>query len=354
MRKISIAVCDANEAYSRKLGEWIALEQGERILGYSFFTPESFLEFQRSKKVDVVLLGTGFWEDAGIAEQALAAVSGNAAESPVETVWICLYDPAEGECFEWADSIPMIEKYQPASGIIREVFALCQKYRKEEQEVFAAGREVIGIYSPGHSIWQTPFALTLAQALSQRERVLYVNLKECAGFSSWLKESYQRDLLDVMYLCLTGKGNISDCINSAVHRLEGFDYIPPAKDCVCLGQIAGEDYIRFLRLVIEKSGYDIIILDFGMMVPGFMEMLGLCGKGYVLSGGMGLQEHALEHLKEMLAKQGSLELEEKLSYLSLPCMASEICMGESKMQQWIWGELGDYVRALVGVQVGTD
>lgn len=357
MRKISIAVCDTNAAYSSKLGEWITLEHGRQSLGYSFSTPEGFLEFQKTKKVDVVLLGTGFWEDARITGQVLEAMSKGSeiSQDSKDTLWIYLYDSVERERFpESTVMIPRIHKYQAASGIVREIFAFCQKYRKEEQEIFVSECEVIGIYSPGHSIWQTPFALTLAQVLNQKERVIYVNLNECAGFSVWLKEDYQRDLLDVMYLCLTGEGCISDCIKSAVYSIEGFDYIPPAWDGICLGQISKEDYVRFFRLLIEKSGYDIVILDFGMMIPGFLELFGMCGKVYVLKDRMGLQEFFLAHFKEMVARQGNQELEEKLLYLSLPSMITENGSGQLKMQQWIWGELGDYIRQLVGVQIGTD
>lgn len=150
------------------------------------------------------------------------------------------------------------------------------------------------------------------------------------------------------------EGNISDCIKSAVYTLEGFDYIPPAGDGVCLGQISKQDYIRFFRLLIEKGGYDIVILDFGMMVPGFSEMMGMCSKAYILSDQTGLQEYSLQHFKEMVARQKNWELEQKLSYLSLPSGAVKNCQGEPKMQQWIWGELGDYVRELMGVQIGTN
>ena len=183
--------------------------------------------------------------------------------------------------------------------------------------------------------------------------MLYVSFKECAGFSSWLQESYQRDLLDVMYLCLTGEGkNVEDCIRSAAYVLEGVDYIPPSEDSLCLGQVSGQDYTRFVRLLAEKGGYGVIVLDFGMMVPGFLELLGMCSKMYVLGGHAGLGGHALAHFKQMMGRQKDQKLEGKLCYLTLPRMAVE-CQGE-QMQQWVWGELGDYVRELLGVQIGTD
>lgn len=355
MSKVLIAVCDADAAYGRKLGEWITLGKGGDLAGCSFSSPGQFLEFQKTKAPDVALLGQGFWEDAQIAGQAAGAMAEEAKKGHGETLWLCLYGSGGADKIpESLQMLPVVEKYQPASGIVREIFSYCQQYREGEQEPAGPGPELVGIYSPGQDPWQTPFALTFAQELGREERVLYVNFKECAGFSSWLKESYQRDLMDVMYLCLTGdEENVPDCIRSAVYVLEGVDYIPPSEDSLCLGQVSGQDYVRFVRLLAEKSGYGSIILDFGMMVPGFLELLGLCSKIYVLGGQMGLKKHALEHFRQMMGRQeGNQKLEEKLCYLTLPKIAVN-CQGD-QMQQWVWGELGDYVRGLLGVQIGTD
>ena len=384
MRKISIAVCDTDRTYGQRLGEWLSLERGDRVCGSSFSAPENFLEFQKEGEVDVVLLGSGFWEEPAItaqmketlalqesaaqAEEALAEhktaaqtgvqteqkLQGEQKENSGRILWIYLTDLSVKQNLpDLAQNFPVIGKYQAASQIVREIFLYYQKLGLPEHELTLANREILGIYSPAHSIWQTPFALTLAQALSPKEKVLYVNFRECAGFEEWLGENYQRDLLDVMYLCLTGEGNISDCIDSAVYSLEGFDYIPPARDSECLGGVSGRDYLKFIRLLAEKSGYEALILDLGMMFSGFFSLLELCGKVYIVSESGELPGNARKHFKQVAARQENAQLERKISYLQLP----ELNAGfrrEEKMQQWIWGELGDYARRIAGVQGGTD
>ncbi|MCI9491996.1 MAG: hypothetical protein HFH42_02525 [Lachnospiraceae bacterium] len=353
MKKLFLAVCDMEAAYAKKLGEWISLEKSGWFSVHIFFSPQNFLEFQNTGNLDVALLGSGFWEDAQIMGQVLHGARKGTGQK--EVLWMFLKGSEEsGKVPDAACMFPVIEKYQPASGIVREIFSYCQKYREKGQEGMPIRREVTGIYSPCHSAVQTPFALTLAQVLSQEEKVLYVNFNECAGFAEWLQESYSHDLLDVMYLCLAEEGKASESIGSAAHRLEGFDYIPPAEDGVCLGEISRDDYKRFLTLLIEKSGYDVVILDFGMMAPGFLELLELCSKVYILAEPSNWQGYALRHFRRMIARQGNQPLEEKMSYLSLPSVAAGNCQGGQKMQQWIWGELGDYARELVGVQSGTD
>lgn len=374
MSKITIAVCDTDKTYGQKLGEWISLEKGGRVFGSSFSTLEGFLEFQKKGRVDIVLLGNGFWDEPAITAQMKEELEeketqkdtvqkkGTVTEKKLQKdqtknthkiLWIYLKDSSvRQEHWDLAKNFPVIGKYQPASRIVREIFYHYQKLG-EQQETDMISREVLGVYSPEHSIWQTPFALTLAQTLGQKEKVLYVNFKECAGFAEWLQENYPRDLLDVMYLCLTSEGNIADCVGSAVYSMENFDYIPPADDSQCLGEVSGQDYLQFVKLLADKSGYEVIILDFGMMVSGFFSLLEFCSKVYVPFERGELQKNAWKHFKQIVARQENLRLEEKAAYFQLPDMNPYNCR-ENKIQQWIWGELGDCARQIAGVQGGTD
>lgn len=351
MRKISVAVCDRDRAYGSRLGEWISLEKGDRLLGCSFSTPEGFLEFRKGQRTEVVLLGCGFQEDIRILEQIEESRTDGREEvnSRTDTVWMYLHDPEqEAEVPEAVRKLPVIEKYQAAPEIVRDIFLYYQKYGGETQESRAIEKEVLGVYSPGHSILQTPFALTLAQAFTGKGKVLYVNLKECAGFSRWLQEKYQRDLLDAMYLCLNGERNIADCIRSVVCSLEGFDYIPPAEDGICLGETDRKDYGQFITLLAEKSGYDVVILDFGMMIPGFFDILEKCSHVYIPSEPGELQEEAVYQFRQMMSRQNRPLLEEHVTCLRLPPVETGRYQGVQRLQQWVWGELGDCARELAG------
>lgn len=367
MRKILIAVCDKDGAYGEKLGEWVSLQKGGKMQGVSFSSPERFLEYHRSRKQDIVLLGKGFTDDPQICREvvgegdAAGLVSGekkDVGQALPENrkggvLWMRLRE-ADGteQPLGRIRELPAVDKYQPAPALLREIFAIYQEWENALPDGPDGGREVIGVYSPGHSIWQTPFALTFAQGLAQKEKVLYVNLKECAGFRGWFHEEYGKDLLDVMYLCLNSEVNIAHCINSALYTMEGVDYIPPAEDGGCLGEISAEDYLRFVGLLVKGSGYHTILLDFGMMVPGFFQMLGICSRTYVVTEPGELQKAPLQQFRQMAARQEA-RLEEKLVYLSLPAVAGN-CLGEGKMQQWLWGAMGDFSRRLAGVQSGAD
>lgn len=357
MSKIMIAVCDTDGAYAERLGEWISLEYGGELQAMSFCSPECFLENFGTHQPDIVLLAQEFLEHVRVRELLKQQ---RAEEEPMKESWqkgaMWLY--LHGEEIPDLDYVPellAVEKYQPASQIIREVFFHYQQWggRIQHREA-GANKEMIGIYSPGHSIWQTPFALTFAHALAEREKVLYVNFKECAGFEGWFQEKYERDLLDVMYLCLSSEVNITDCINSTRYRMEKIHYIPPAEDGGCLSEVAAQDYVKFVQLLEKKSDYNVIILDFGMMIPGFYQLLDLCSRVYITTEHCELHKDPLHHFQQMTERQTNVKLNHKLIYLTLPAMNLEICPGADRMQQWLWGSMGDYSREIAGVQGGTD
>lgn len=355
MRKIMIAVCDTDTAYGERLGEWISLENEGKFLGVFFSAWECFLESYQSHIPDIVLLGKGFLNYPQMRERLL---DHKKTEEEIENMekepfWLYLSE-GEGQAPSCVQEFPAVEKYQSASRILRQVFSHYQNWGKGREPDDVAEKEIIGIYSPGHSIWQTPFALTFAQALGQREKVLYVNLKECAGFSGWFQEEYEKDLLDVMYLCLTNEVNVSDCVNSALYTMEGIHYIPPAEDGGCLGEISFQDYLAFVKLLAAKSGYNVILMDFGMMLPGFYKILEVCTTVYVVTEPGEIQEAPLLQFRQMTARQENVQLDKKLVYLSLPAICQQVCPGTARLQQWLWGEMGDFSRRLAGVQSGTD
>ena len=353
MRKILIAVCDEDSSYGEKLAEWISSQKGEKLRCVSFCSPERFLEYLNSQSLDIVLLGAGFWEEPQVCEEILR--QGQAARHSAEVLWMYLCD---GDCQrqipEYIGALPAVDKYQPVSRLLRQIFSVYQEWDGGTPGQSGTGKEIVGIYSPGHSIWQTPFALTFAQALARERKLLYVNLHECSGFKGWFHEEYEKDLLDVMYLCLEGNVNVAHCIGSALYSMEGIDYIPPAEDGGCLGEISAEDYLKFVGLLSENSGYDMILLEFGMMLPGFFQLLGMCGKVYIVTEPGEMQAAPLQQFRQIVERQEKAELVQKLIYLSLPVISNEAYSGEGKMQQWLWGTMGDFSRRLAGVSCGAD
>ena len=75
-----------------KLGEWISLEHGERLLGSFFSSPEYFWNSYVRQMPDIVLLGDGFLEDARIRAELLRreGVGEELKDSGQEPLWLYL------------------------------------------------------------------------------------------------------------------------------------------------------------------------------------------------------------------------------------------------------------------------
>ncbi|MEG0961350.1 MAG: hypothetical protein RSD28_03350 [Lachnospiraceae bacterium] len=333
MKNISIAVCDKDRIYGTRLAEWIMQERKDRFDSYYFSQWELFSHMQKEQKFEIVLLGREFLNNNFLAEE--------------HTMWFYLYDETQ-ELEEEYPEIPVVDKYQPASEILRQVFGYYQKKREESPSTLSEKKELIGVYAPDRSIWQIPFSMILAQTLSGKEQVLYVNFMECTGFFRWFETCYQKDFLDEMYQMLESEQSFITTISSVVYSMEGFDYIPPAMDGELLGELTREQYQKFVNILRNQNVYDVVILDFGSMIPGFFQLLDSCSKIYITREQGMMSQGMAEQFEENIKRHGTLKLSDKIKQVEFPRMQRQYLTKEHLMQQWLWGEMGDYVRKLVG------
>lgn len=337
MSKLSVAVCDENRSYGESVSTCLFVEQGKDFSGCSFSSPEVFKAQYDRQRFQVVLLGKAFIQEVWIQEEMKQAQ---------KILWIYLKEEGE-KTEELAELLPAVEKYQPVSMLVRSIYRYYEEYQKEDVRVLGKKSEVLGWFSPDHNIWQTPMAMTMASLLAEKEKVLYVNLKECSGFEKWFEEDYEQDLLDVMYFCQKSEQKSVVELGKYIYSLENLDYIPPVRDAQLLCELEEEDYVRLMERLEQESAYDVIVLDMGSMFPGFFDIWKRCRQIYipreqnVLAKGVGREfEELVKRLKER-------ELESRIFWLPLPDWSKETIGAGCMMQQWLWGGPGDYVREIL-------
>ena len=338
MSRLSVAVCDENQSYGESISTWLFVEQGKDFSGGFFSSAEAWKEQWERREFQVVLLGIAFLKEEWIQKEI---------SRRKDILWIYLREEEETEEELLAEQLPAIEKYQPVSAIVRSIYRYYEDYQKEEVRALGEPTQILGWYSPGQSIWQTPLAMTMAYLLSEKEKVLYVNLKECSGLEQWFQEEYEQDLLDVMYFCHKSVQKPLVELGRFVYTIELLDYLPPVRDGALLGELGAEDYSVFLELL-KRASYDIIILDMGHMFPGFFDVWKQCRHIYIPQEQNVLARGIDREFEEMVKRQESVEPGEKVSWLSLPDWSREMLTPGGMMQQWIWGGQGDYVRELLG------
>ena len=340
MSKLSIAVCDENQSYGECISTWFSIEQGKNFSGSFFTSRKGFKEQYNKEKFQIVLLGKAFLEEAWIQAEI---------EREKGVLWIYLCENQEQVR---AESIPAVEKYQPVSQLIRSIFRYYEGYQRDDIKIIGEKGKVWGWFSPEQSIWQTPLAVTMASLLAETEKVLYVSFKECSGFEKWFQEEHEQDLLDVMYFCQNAKEKNRVEMGRFTYSMENMDYIPPVRDGHLLCELQEEDYADLIEMLKQKSSYDIIILEMGAMFPGFFKVWESCSRIYIPQEQNVLAKGINASFEDMVKRQGDLKLEEKISWLSLPNWSKEMLMPGCLMQQWIWGETGDYIKEILGGRSG--
>lgn len=336
MKKVTIAICGMQDIYRERLAEYFIRKKAGQAQVSTFSVRRRFSERQKESPFDIVLWGKGF---EGIWEK-----------EETDSLYIFLSDSPELS----EDGGASIFKYQPAEEIWREIFVHYMELGKRNAYVSQNKKEVIGIYSPTHSRLRTPFALTLAQLLTAEKRVLYVNLSEWAGFGNWMGEDYQRDLADLMYLISRNGGKVRGILESVVHSVNRMDYIPPMTDAQLLCESSAEDYQQLLRLLAEKTDYEVLILDFGIMIPGFFSLLKQCTSIYgIVDAGVWPRGQCMQ-FEESMVKGKLADVAEKIISVSFTPADAQMMEQEPVMQQWLYGRLGDRVRAARYGQHGAD
>lgn len=335
MKKVTVAVCEVQDTYRERLAEYLIHWKGGQIQVYTFSERRLFSQVRESGSLDIALLGKGF---------------GESDARGTEILYIYLSETPDTD----EDGKPVIFKYQSAEEIIRSMFEYYLELKKPNSYVCRKKKEIIGVYSPTRSRMQTPFALTLAQLLSEEKHVLYVNLGEWAGFGSWFEEEYHRDLADLLYL-MSGYGSqVQGLLECVLHSLNRMDYIPPMTDAQLLCQTTAEDYQALLALLTEKTDYEVIVLDFGIMIPGFFSLLEQCTSIYgVIDQGV-MAQGQCRQFEKGIAKSGKEHLAEKLEYVSFSMADVQVTEREPVLQQWLYGVLGDRARTARYAGNGAD
>lgn len=345
MSKLSVAVCDENQSYGERVSAWLFVEQGTEFSGGFFSSTEAFKEQYDRQRFQVILLGRVFLLERWIQEEI---------KKRNDILWIYLQEEGEERLEILTEQLPAMEKYQPVSVIVRSIYRYYEEYHKEDIRTLGTVTEILGWFSPEQSIWQTPLAMSMASILAEREKVLYVNLKECSGLEQWFREEYEQDLLDVMYFCQGAEQRKNVELGRFVYSIGNLDYLPPVRDGVLLCELEEEDYSGLIEMLEKKTAYDIVVLDMGSMFPGFFNVWKRCGRIYIPQEQNVLAKGIDRGFQDMLRRQNDALLEDKISWLPMPDWDKGVLTSGCLMQQWLWGGQGDYVRELLGKRSRRD
>ncbi len=260
---------------------------------------------------------------------------------------IYLYDKEEDVKSRQEEGVYFVDKYQEVNKIVDEILKqIGEEIKNVCQNGSVQGKyQVIAVYSLSENEYQLPFAVTLSSILSEKERVLLVDMQENSGLSQLVECDSNAGLEELLVMAESGtysKSRIVSCIG----HLDRADVVYPAHNSECLCEANSSTYQKLLQLLAQEQNYSTLVLNLGSRFVGFFELLSGCRSIYLMKsrGGLG-QWREKEFMEEM--KKHEEEWEEKVREIEIPIAASPVISCERLVEQWKWNDFGDSIRRMM-------
>lgn len=333
MARIKVAIFDTDKTYRERFTNYL-MEYKATEMELSVFTNCTF--FFEALNVDnfhLFVLGSGH-------KEVLSKVSEKRVPILILTESVQSYVKESVEMLE--EEIAYVSKYQSMDGITRQMQRMTETMWGCKEEQINKDVEVIGVFSPVKHEMQMLFSLLYAKNEGRRNKVLYVNLLEFSGFSEIFGES-EYDIGDVVLQ--VRDGNVRrEFLLASIYETEGFSYIAPLTNPERVMEVTGEDIRKVLEWISRETDFRTIILDVGINVKGFLDVLSVCSKIYCLGKKGYLYEVQMRQFLTYLERIVDVTFLEHMEKMELPSQMKVISGGISLLEQLDWGEFGDFVR----------
>lgn len=330
MKKQKIAICDQDAEYTKQLVNYIAAKEKDsfEVTGFS----DENLYRKNNENFDLLLYEETFFqnkEEAGRAQKT-----------------ICL---SNGEISTEQENMRVLFKYQPADRILREIHAGIGKVAgsMDTKSIWRGEKQIFAVYSPWNHRLRTPFALTAAEQLSAGKKVLYLNFSICNGFCKSMGLEPDVDMGDLFYLLREDEEALLAKLKSGIYPLGSYQIIPPPSNPEHYMEWRKGEVRHFLEILLEKTDFEVLVLDMGCVMNGFFEVLDLCGRIWILKEHRTSKDSGIEELRELLEKFKA-GLEERVEEVFLPGGQAWREDGTIQVEEFYMGEVGNCVRRLLG------
>ena len=337
MSKIKIAIYDVDKGYRERFADYLMSYKAEEMEIFVFSGEQYFFEALDVDKYHLFVLGNGY-------EAVLSRVK------ILKTPTLVLAEYVQSfvrESIESVDEqIVFTSRYQSMDVITRQMKLMTEKARGNERtNLIVAEKEIIGIFSPVKHEMQMLFSLLYAKCSAKPGGVLYINLLEFSGFSELFGET-EFDLGDIILLLRDGCVS-SEMLHKCIYDMEGFSYISPLKNPESMKEITGEDISRLIDVVSRYTDFKTVIIDMGICMSDFVEVLIQCSTLLCLSKSGYLFESQTKQFFSYLEKMIDEAFLERIQMIPIPYNAKSVHGGVNLLEQLNWSEFGDFVREKV-------
>lgn len=246
----------------------------------------------------------------------------------------------EGSEADANEQFAYVNKYQEVYKIVEQIDTQTKYGGMEKQENY----ELIGVSSFSREVFQLPFAAMSAMICAEREPVLLFDLQSHSGLGeTTLEKEEYLGMEDIMTVVNTGEFAKSRLLGAIGHE-QKWDYIYPVKNMEYLAEANADVYVEMIDLLVKEQGYKKIIINFGTIFPGYMELMNRCKQIYCLTQkGEPCNWRERDFYRELKCrkKESLWNRFSKVELLSGSFLESD---WKRLAQHWMWTGIGDRMR----------
>lgn len=280
MRRKKLIFLGIELNYAKRLSEYIWGQEEDNfdIRIYSEFN--IFIENEKGHMIDILFLDEKFYRESEVLEGIryhLEEYEKSEIEKEISGVKIgCVRILCEEKARDIKDTI-QIYKYQSAYNIYMELYESCIT---EESGAVRSDRpnktKIIGVFSPVNRCYKSTFSYALANVLSEKQKVLVINLEGCSGMNHILYSGQDRTVTDLIYEFMANRKIFNVIINKYINFMGSISYIMPSDSLSAIQDVDTSDWVDFIEFFRKNSEYDVIVIDIGNNACGIMDILTMC------------------------------------------------------------------------------
>lgn len=326
-------ICDDDEAYARKIYEYICERESESYDVFLFTGKKELEDFLSRKKVEILVISENLCEE------------GEEFINVKHTFVLRLKENYK------RGSFPGVYKYKSGDVLLREIMNYCADSKEMHlKRSNSKLMKVIGIYSPVKRCFQTTFALTLGQILAMKGRALYLNFEFYSGFELINDITDQKDMSDLLYFLGCESDTFAFRLSSMTNRIGSLDYVSPAHSYISETSIRGDEWLKLIHSFKEYTDYEYLVLDLSENVCGLFDVLRECSMIYTITGNDRISSAKVGQYESLLTGYSYEDVIEKTRHIEVPVFR-EI---PKEFEMLPYSELAGFVKGLVSEDFKKD
>lgn len=203
--------------------------------------------------------------------------------------------------------------------------------------------ELIGVYSLTQEMYQTPFVALLGKIYGEQQKVLVLDLQSYSGLMEAEEHIGSMGLEDLLSVAQTGNYSKSRLLECIQHE-SNWDYICSVQNQQCLAEGSKELYESMIEMLVQELGYEVVIINFGSMFMGELDMMELCKYIYLLNSKASEDCWREIAFEKELHRQGKENLMHAIRKIEIAPNLSREITWRILVEKWTWGQLGEILR----------